>query len=65
MPDGGLLKINSLLEDESAVVHISDTGGGIPKEDQSKIFEPLYTTKAKGIGLGLALTKQIVEMHEK
>jgi signal transduction histidine kinase len=64
MPDGGLLKINSLLEDESAVVHISDTGGGIPKEDQSKIFEPLYTTKAKGIGLGLALTKQIVEMHD-
>jgi signal transduction histidine kinase len=64
MPDGGLLKINSLLEGESAVVYISDTGGGISKEDQSKIFEPLYTTKAKGIGLGLALTKQIVDMHD-
>ena len=45
------------------VISISDTGEGIPKDRLERIFEPLFTTKAKGIGLGLALVKTLVEGH--
>lgn len=49
---------------QSAIeVRVSDTGVGIPADALAKIFQPLYTTKAKGIGLGLALCKMIVEAH--
>ncbi len=44
-------------------VSIGDTGVGIPKENLDKLFEPLFTTKAKGIGLGLALVRSLVEGH--
>jgi signal transduction histidine kinase len=42
---------------------IGDTGVGIPAENLDKIFEPLFTTKFRGIGLGLALSKRLVEGH--
>jgi signal transduction histidine kinase len=45
-------------------VSFIDTGIGIAEEKLGKVFEPLFTTKAKGIGLGLALTKIIVEGNE-
>lgn len=44
-------------------VSFSDTGVGIPKENLTKLFEPLFTTKAKGIGLGMAITKTLVEAN--
>ena len=44
-------------------VSISDTGCGIPQENLEKVFEPLFTTKAKGIGLGLAVSKNLVEAN--
>jgi signal transduction histidine kinase len=44
-------------------VSFADTGMGIPKENLGKLFEPLFTTKAKGIGLGMAVTKTLVEGH--
>ncbi|MBL7063976.1 MAG: GAF domain-containing protein [Anaerolineae bacterium] len=44
-------------------VSISDTGCGIPEENLEKIFEPLFTTRAKGIGLGLAVSKSLVEAN--
>jgi two-component system, NtrC family, sensor kinase len=43
---------------------VSDTGPGIPEEEQEKIFEPLYTTRARGIGLGLAVSKNLVEANQ-
>ena len=43
---------------------IEDTGVGIPKENYKKIFEPLFSTKAKGIGLGLPIVKDIIELHK-
>jgi PAS domain S-box-containing protein len=46
-----------------AEVSFTDTGSGIPAENLEKIFQPLFSTKAKGIGLGLSLTKMIVENH--
>ena len=45
------------------ILEIADTGNGIPQESIDKIFEPLFTTKAKGIGLGLAVCRSIIERH--
>lgn len=64
MPDGGSLSVTSESMDKKWVtVSVADTGLGIPEENLSKLFEPLFTTKAKGIGLGLAVTKTMVEAH--
>jgi len=58
----GQLIIKSIrLGDDSLAVFIKDTGVGISSENLPKLFEPLFTTKAKGIGLGLALSKLLVE----
>lgn len=64
MPEGGRLTVKSKVSRPGWVsVSISDTGVGIPPKDQKKLFEPLFTTKAKGIGLGLPVTKILVEGH--
>jgi signal transduction histidine kinase len=44
-------------------LEVSDTGPGIPKEHFAKVFEPLFTTKARGIGLGLALSKSLAQAN--
>ena len=44
-------------------LRFADTGPGIPPEDREKVFTPFYSTKATGFGLGLAITKKIVEDH--
>jgi PAS domain S-box-containing protein len=64
MPQGGRLTVRTAEVSGWVVVSIADTGVGIPEEALSKIFEPLFTTKAKGIGLGLAVTKTLIEGHE-
>jgi signal transduction histidine kinase len=75
MPDGGEFRVTAAgvtrKEDSSAAepaagwleIRFRDSGTGIQAEDLPKVFEPYFTTKAVGIGLGLALTKQIVEEH--
>jgi PAS domain S-box-containing protein len=63
MPDGGTLKIQTAQETGSIQISIQDTGKGIPKENLDSIFEPLFTTKPKGIGLGLVIVKNIIEGH--
>jgi signal transduction histidine kinase len=64
MPEGGQLTIKSGTADPHTIaVSIIDTGVGIPGETIKKIFEPLFTSKAKGIGLGMAITKTFVEGH--
>ncbi len=64
MPEGGDLTIKSKLDrSKRAEISFTDTGKGIPEEIIGKLFEPLFTTKAKGIGLGLAVTKTLVEAH--
>ena len=75
MPNGGRLRITTAVlsgAGESGVEHpatgsvevtVADTGPGIGEEDLAKIFDPYFTTKKLGIGLGLAITKKIVEEH--
>ena len=65
MPQGGMLSLSAhLLAEKHAVsLAIRDTGNGIPPENMDKLFEPLFTTKARGIGLGLALCKNLMEAN--
>jgi two-component system, NtrC family, sensor histidine kinase HydH len=49
--------------DSSVELHVTDTGPGIPQEEQQHIFVPFYTTKQKGTGLGLAICQRIVKNH--
>ena len=64
MPEGGKLTIDAKEKDGLLEVKIADTGCGIPDEAVGKIFDPLFTTKAKGIGLGLAVCKSIIDRHD-
>ena len=63
MPDGGTLRIRTEKEDGKFILNISDTGAGISKDSLSKIFEPFFTTKSNGLGLGLAITRRVIEEH--
>lgn len=63
MRSGGVLRIETHLEDPFVRVTFTDTGGGISPQDMSKIFEPYYTTKASGSGLGLLIVRRIVREH--
>ena len=64
MPDGGKINIEISEQDNLAIVKFIDSGEGIPEDNFSKIFEPLFTTKQKGTGLGLASCKNIIEQHQ-
>jgi signal transduction histidine kinase len=61
MEKGGTITIQISEQNDDALVQISDTGPGIPIETLSKIFEPLFTTKNDGTGLGLSTCKKIIE----
>jgi signal transduction histidine kinase len=61
MPNGGTLTIRSRLKDSSIVIDFEDTGVGIGKENLARIFDPFYTTKEQGTGLGLAVSHSIIK----
>jgi hypothetical protein len=63
MPDGGVLTATSSLEGPWVRIETSDTGLGIATEDMDKIFEPFFTSKPTGSGLGLTLAVQIINSH--
>jgi signal transduction histidine kinase len=63
MKAGGLLRIRTDMDDRFVSVSFADTGGGITPENMSKIFEPYFTTKASGSGLGLLIVRRIVREH--
>ena len=66
MEGKGRLILETFLKDHLITVHITDTGGGIPKDTLNKIFDPFFTTKSqgKGTGLGLSIVQKIVAKYE-
>lgn len=63
MPDGGDLSIRIKLIDKTIKIDIMDTGAGMKKEELQNIFEPFYTTKLEGSGVGLVISRKIIEEH--
>jgi signal transduction histidine kinase len=63
MPGGGTLRLEAVASGGSLTLGVIDTGGGIPAEVLPRLFEPYVTTKVKGLGLGLAIARRIVEVH--
>lgn len=64
MPAGGKLRLEGKGEGPQVRIAVQDTGVGIPAEKLQLIFEPLYSTKAKGIGLGLSIANEILNRHQ-
>ena len=63
MKQGGLLKIRTGSDSEWVNINFADTGGGMTQEAMARIFEPYFTTKQSGSGLGLMITQRIVRAH--
>jgi PAS domain S-box-containing protein len=63
MTKGGVLRLQTGQSSENVWVSVADTGAGIPADQVKRIFEPFYTTKKKGSGLGLMIVQRIVRDH--
>lgn len=63
MTTGGTLTLQTGENSDDVWVSVGDTGGGIPQEQINRIFEPFYTTKKKGSGLGLMIVQRIIRAH--
>lgn len=63
MPGGGVLTLGAAPAGDLLTLTVADTGAGIPPEVLPRLFEPYVTTKARGLGLGLAIARRIVEAH--
>ena len=61
--ENGEIRLEAKLRQDRVVVRIIDNGPGIPKDDLPRIFEPFFTTKTQGSGLGLCVTKRIIDEH--
>ena len=64
MGESGKLTISAKRQEELVAIAVKDTGAGITPENMQKLFEPLFTTKPKGIGLGLAVSRKLAEANE-
>ncbi|HSV33722.1 MAG TPA: ATP-binding protein [Pyrinomonadaceae bacterium] len=63
MKSRGILRIRTDLDESHVIVRFTDTGGGISAENLSRVFEPYFTTKTSGTGLGLLIVRRIVREH--
>jgi len=63
MSGQGQLTLRTYIDDGRAVVEVTDTGKGIPKEIQEKIFDPFFSTRHEGVGLGLSIAYRIIREH--
>lgn len=64
MADGGTIEVKVGYDSRSVEIEIKDTGAGLSREEQAKAFQPFFTTKEKGSGLGLPIVKNIIEAHK-
>ena len=60
---GGVLTVKSQPQDGHLVISVSDTGAGLPADKADRIFDAFYTTKPQGSGMGLAISRSIIEAH--
>jgi len=63
LPDNGKVEVNVQNEKDFIQIEVLDDGAGISAENQAQIFEPFFTQRAGGVGLGLAVVRQIVQAH--
>jgi len=63
-PGNGILTVSTQMGQGKILIRIGDNGSGIPEENKSKLFDPFYTSKAKGTGLGLTSTQNIILNHK-
>jgi signal transduction histidine kinase len=63
MPEVGRILVEVSSDDHRITIHFDDEGQGIPPENMNKIWDPFFTTKEKGTGLGLGIVKNIIEAH--
>jgi len=63
MPKGGKIHVKLIANDHNITIVFQDSGQGIPKDVMQKIWDPFFTTKEKGTGLGLGIVKNIIESH--
>jgi signal transduction histidine kinase len=63
MPNGGRLTLSAWAEQDDVIVEVEDTGVGIPAQHLEQLFNPFFTTKRDGTGLGLGITQVILEQH--
>jgi two-component system sensor histidine kinase HydH len=63
MPTGGTLSISARADGGSLLLEIADTGCGMTPEQSAQVFEPFYTTKSRGLGLGMPYAKRVIEEH--
>jgi len=64
MPEGGVIDVKVTAEDNTVTIVFEDEGEGIPEDLIEKIWDPFFTTKAKGTGLGLGIVKNMIESHK-
>jgi signal transduction histidine kinase len=64
MPEGGTLSVTTRQTDQKLQLEIKDTGRGIGEEEAKRIFEPFYTTKEHGLGLGMPYALRVIEQHD-
>jgi signal transduction histidine kinase len=64
MADGGELRITSRAVGDAVEIAVADTGVGIPPDQLHRVTEPLYSTKARGLGLGLAIARAILDKNQ-
>jgi signal transduction histidine kinase len=63
MPKGGTLTVSVVKAEGDVEIRVDDDGAGVPEELRASIFDPFFTTKERGTGLGLAVTREIIEAH--
>ena len=63
MVGGGIIQVSTHRDGEQAIIEVADAGSGIPEDKMQDIFNPFFTTKASGVGLGLAMVAKIVDSH--
>jgi PAS domain S-box-containing protein len=63
MPDGGTITVRSTVDGNKSVVEVTDTGVGMDQKTLKQIFNPIFTTKSKGLGLGLPICQRLIALH--